>query len=184
MRTKSWLSMSTKWSLKLKGKIYGICVWSCRMYGREIWPMKKEHESVLERTEMGCIVPLWERRKLMSVGLINQLNIYFLFVMHGKHFKTLMHKLFTIWHMFFSEDVPKYIFFSIWANQGDLKNQYLWNTIIGNNFWMTQRNIEKTIYRVASLRAGPVGRISYNLYFDCYYFIARLASAEPAARTS
>ena len=22
-------------------------------------------------------------------------------------------------------------------------------------------------YRVASLRAGPVGRISYNLYFDC-----------------
>ena len=24
-------------------------------------------------------------------------------------------------------------------------------------------------YRVASLRAGPVGRISYNLYFDCKY---------------
>ena len=22
-------------------------------------------------------------------------------------------------------------------------------------------------YRVASLRAGPVGRISYNMYFDC-----------------
>ena len=22
-------------------------------------------------------------------------------------------------------------------------------------------------YRVATLRAGPVGRISYNLYFDC-----------------
>ena len=22
-------------------------------------------------------------------------------------------------------------------------------------------------YRVASMRAGPVGRISYNLYFDC-----------------
>ena len=92
--------------------------------------MKKEHESVLERIEMGMFTWMYstslreKKTNVISFDLLNQLNIY-VFVMHGMHFKTLMHKLFTIWHMFFSEDVPKHIFFSIWANQGDLKNQYL-----------------------------------------------------------
>ena len=42
-------------SLKLKGKVYGSCVRSCMLYGSETWPMKKEHEAMLERTEMRMI---------------------------------------------------------------------------------------------------------------------------------
>jgi hypothetical protein len=38
--------------LNLKGKVFGSCVRSCTMYGSETWPMKKEHELMLERTEM------------------------------------------------------------------------------------------------------------------------------------
>ena len=33
----------------------GDCVQSCMMYGSETWPMKKEHESMLERTEMQMV---------------------------------------------------------------------------------------------------------------------------------
>ena len=33
-------------SLKLKGKVYAICVRSCLMHGSETWPMKVEHESI------------------------------------------------------------------------------------------------------------------------------------------
>ena len=37
-------------SLKLKGiKVYGSFVRSCLMCGSEKWPMKKGHESMLER---------------------------------------------------------------------------------------------------------------------------------------
>jgi hypothetical protein len=42
-------------SLKIKGKVYESCVRSCMVYGSEVWPMKKEHEAVLERTEMRMI---------------------------------------------------------------------------------------------------------------------------------
>ena len=34
-------------SLKLKGR---VCVRSCMIYGSETWPMRKEHDAVLERT--------------------------------------------------------------------------------------------------------------------------------------
>ena len=40
--------------LKLKCKVYGSGVRSCMMYGSETWPMKKEPESMLERTEIRC----------------------------------------------------------------------------------------------------------------------------------
>ena len=39
-------------SFKLKSKAYGSCVLRCMMYGSETWPMKKWHESMLERTEI------------------------------------------------------------------------------------------------------------------------------------
>ena len=39
--------------------VYGICAQICRnLYGSEIWPMKKGHTSMLERTEM------WRSRKI------------------------------------------------------------------------------------------------------------------------
>ena len=54
-------------SLKLKGKVYAICV-SCLMHGSETWPMKVEHELKMNRTEMSmirwmCGVKLNERKK-------------------------------------------------------------------------------------------------------------------------
>jgi hypothetical protein len=42
-------------SLKLKGKVYESCVRSCMVYGSESWPMKANHEAMLERTEMRMI---------------------------------------------------------------------------------------------------------------------------------
>ena len=53
-------------SLKMKGKIYTSCVRSCMTYGSETWPMKAEHMTRLERTEMRmirwmCRVSLKER---------------------------------------------------------------------------------------------------------------------------
>jgi len=55
-------------SLKLKGKVYAICVRSCLMHGNEIWPMKVEHELKLNHTAMSmsrwmCGVKLNERKK-------------------------------------------------------------------------------------------------------------------------
>jgi len=38
-------------SLKLKGKEYATCVWSCLMHGSETWSMKVEHELKMNRTE-------------------------------------------------------------------------------------------------------------------------------------
>ena len=42
-------------SLKMKGKIYASCVHSCMTYGNETWPMKADHMTRLERTEMRMI---------------------------------------------------------------------------------------------------------------------------------
>jgi len=42
-------------SLKLKGKVYAICVRNCLMDGSETWPVKVEHELKLNRTEMSMI---------------------------------------------------------------------------------------------------------------------------------
>jgi len=42
-------------SIKLKGKVYAICVRSCLMYCSETWPMRVEHELKLNRTEMSMI---------------------------------------------------------------------------------------------------------------------------------
>jgi hypothetical protein len=38
-------------SLKLKGKIYKVCVRSAMTYGSETWPMKVEHMNRLVRAE-------------------------------------------------------------------------------------------------------------------------------------
>jgi len=55
-------------SLKLKGKVYAICVRSCLMHDSETLPMKVEHELKLNRTEMSMIrwmygIKLNERKK-------------------------------------------------------------------------------------------------------------------------
>jgi len=39
----------------LKGKVYASCVRSCMVYGSETWPMKVDHITKLERTEMRMI---------------------------------------------------------------------------------------------------------------------------------
>jgi len=54
-------------SLKLKGKVYTICVRSCLMHGSKTWPMKVEHKLKLNRAEMimirwMCVVKLNERK--------------------------------------------------------------------------------------------------------------------------
>ena len=39
----------------LEGKVYGSCVRSCMTYASETWPMNKEHQSMLKRTEMRMV---------------------------------------------------------------------------------------------------------------------------------
>ena len=41
--------------LKLEGKVYGNCIRSYMMHGSETWPMKKGHESMLDRAEMQMV---------------------------------------------------------------------------------------------------------------------------------
>jgi hypothetical protein len=42
-------------SLKMKGKVYEACVRSCMMYGCETWPMRKDLEMRMLRTEMRMV---------------------------------------------------------------------------------------------------------------------------------
>ena len=69
---------------KLKSKVYGSCVQSYMMYGSETWPMKKWHESILERTEMRmvrwmCGIYLFEREKKSSAELRDRMDIEVVF---------------------------------------------------------------------------------------------------------
>jgi hypothetical protein len=69
-------------SLQVKGKVYESCVRSCMTYGSETWPLKVEHESRLETTDMRMIrwmcgvsprdrVPSEERRAWVGVEPVN-----------------------------------------------------------------------------------------------------------------
>ena len=71
-------------SLKLKGKIYRICVQSVMIYGSETWPMKVEDMNRLERTERMMIrwmcsvslrdrVPTDELRGRLNIESISEL---------------------------------------------------------------------------------------------------------------
>jgi len=39
----------------MRGKLYTSCVRGCMLHGSETWPMKKENEMTLQRTEMRMI---------------------------------------------------------------------------------------------------------------------------------
>jgi len=64
-----------KWSVKMKGKLYKICVRTAMTYGGETWAMRKEEEVVLLRAERAmvrlmCGVKLKDRKRtseLMSM---------------------------------------------------------------------------------------------------------------------
>ena len=60
-------------SLKLKGKVYVMCVRSAMVYGSETWAMNVEQSARLERTEMRmvrwmCGVSLRDRVPSYSKG--------------------------------------------------------------------------------------------------------------------
>ncbi len=69
-----------KWSVKMKGRLYKACVRTAMVYGGETWVMRKEEESVLQRTEramvrMMCGVKLKDRKsskELMSMTGLNE----------------------------------------------------------------------------------------------------------------
>ena len=83
--------------------------------------------------------------------------------------------------MLFSEDVPKHIFFSICANEWDLKNKSIYRTIIGNNFWMTKRNIEENIYILANVAAIDCLNLLQNTKYSIGSLNILLASAARAS---
>jgi hypothetical protein len=71
-------------SLKMKGKIYRICVQSVMIYGSETWPMKVEDMNRLERTERMMMrwmcsvslkdrVPIEELRRRLDIESISEL---------------------------------------------------------------------------------------------------------------
>jgi hypothetical protein len=61
-------------SPQVNGKVYKSCVRSCMTHGSETWPLKVEHESKLETTDMRmirwmCGVSLRDRPKVHSEDL-------------------------------------------------------------------------------------------------------------------
>ena len=42
---------SNRFSLKMKGMVYGSCVRSAMLYGRETWCLKENEMAILKRTE-------------------------------------------------------------------------------------------------------------------------------------
>ena len=42
-------------ALRLKGKVYGVCVQSSMIYGSETWAVNAEQEAKLERAEMRMV---------------------------------------------------------------------------------------------------------------------------------
>mgnify|MGYP003401710716 FL=1 len=44
-----------RWSLKLKGRVYRVCVRTVMVYGGETWVMRKEEEGVLRRAERAMV---------------------------------------------------------------------------------------------------------------------------------
>ena len=55
-------------SLKVKGKIYRSCVQSVLVYGSETWPIKREDQRRLERTERAMV------RKMCAVKLAETIS--------------------------------------------------------------------------------------------------------------
>jgi hypothetical protein len=44
-----------KWSVKMKGRVYRVCVRAAMVYGGETWVMRKEEECVLQRAERAMV---------------------------------------------------------------------------------------------------------------------------------
>jgi hypothetical protein len=52
---KPFLSPAKGVSLQVKGKVHESCIMSCMTNGSETWPLKVEHKSKLETTDMRLI---------------------------------------------------------------------------------------------------------------------------------
>jgi len=67
-RERSPLLTSTSVPLKVKGKIYKVCVRSCLLYGSETWAIRKEMERKMECAEMRMI------RRMCKVTMCDKVN--------------------------------------------------------------------------------------------------------------